>query len=70
MNDRPTATIAPARWNTPRWLPLALGVAAGVLLVILGDRDHLASDRDIHGQPLGRAGRAADLQRPHHPAIR
>ena len=36
MNDRPTATIAPARWNTPRWLPLALGVAAGVLLVILG----------------------------------
>ena len=36
MNDRPTATITPTRWNTPRWLPLALGVAAGVLLVILG----------------------------------
>ncbi|HEY1391257.1 MAG TPA: hypothetical protein VGF38_22155 [Ktedonobacterales bacterium] len=36
MNDRPTATITPTRWNTPRWLPLALGVAAGILLVILG----------------------------------
>src|SRR5690242_6721105 len=36
MNDRPTATITPTRWNTPRWLPLALGVAAGVFLVILG----------------------------------
>jgi len=36
MNDRPTATITPTRWNTPRWLPLALGVAAGVLLVLLG----------------------------------
>lgn len=36
MNDRPSATITSARWNTPRWLPLALGVVAGVLLVILG----------------------------------
>ena len=36
MNDRPTATITPARRNAPRWLPLALGVAAGVLLVTLG----------------------------------
>jgi hypothetical protein len=36
MNDRPTATIAPARRNAPQWLPLALGVLAGILLVILG----------------------------------
>lgn len=36
MNDRPTATITPARRNTPQWLPLALGVAAGILLVVLG----------------------------------
>ena len=36
MNDRPTATITPARRNAPRWLPLALGVAAGILLVVLG----------------------------------
>ncbi len=36
MNDRPTATIAPARRNMPQWLPLALGVVAGILLVVLG----------------------------------
>ena len=36
MNDRPTATITSTRWNTPRWLPLALGVVAGILVVILG----------------------------------
>ncbi|HEX5440532.1 MAG TPA: hypothetical protein VFW76_06585 [Ktedonobacterales bacterium] len=36
MNDRPTATITPTRRNAPQWLPLALGVAAGILLVILG----------------------------------
>ena len=36
MNDRPTATIAPARRNAPQWLPLALGVVAGILVVILG----------------------------------
>ena len=36
MNDRPTATITPARRNVPQWLPLALGVMAGILLVILG----------------------------------
>ncbi|HEY7342562.1 MAG TPA: hypothetical protein VH591_16935 [Ktedonobacterales bacterium] len=36
MNDRPTATITPTRRNTPRWLPLALGVAAGILVVVLG----------------------------------
>lgn len=36
MNNRPTATITPARRNAPQWLPLALGVAAGILLVILG----------------------------------
>lgn len=36
MNDRPTATITPARRNAPQWLPLALGVVAGILLVTLG----------------------------------
>jgi len=36
MNDRPTATITPTRWNMPRWLPLALGIVAGILVVILG----------------------------------
>jgi len=36
MNDRPTATATPARRNAPQWLPLALGVVAGILLVILG----------------------------------
>jgi hypothetical protein len=36
MNDRPTATITPTRRNTPQWLPLALGVVAGILLVFLG----------------------------------
>jgi hypothetical protein len=36
MNDRPTATISPARRNAPQWLPLSLGVVAGILLVILG----------------------------------
>ena len=36
MNDRPTATITPTRRNAPQWLPLALGVVAGILLVFLG----------------------------------
>ena len=36
MNDRPTATITPTRRNPPQWLPLALGVVAGILLVVLG----------------------------------
>ncbi len=36
MNDRPTATIIPTRRSTPRWLPLTLGVVAGIILVILG----------------------------------
>ena len=36
MNDRPTATITPARRNAPQWLPLALGIVAGILVVILG----------------------------------
>lgn len=36
MNDRPTVTITPTRRNAPQWLPLALGVVAGILLVILG----------------------------------
>lgn len=36
MNDRPTTTITPTRRGTPQWLPLVLGVTAGILLVILG----------------------------------
>jgi hypothetical protein len=36
MNDRPTATITPTRRTAPQWLPLALGVVAGILLVFLG----------------------------------
>ena len=70
MNDRPTATISPARRNAPQWLPLSLGVVAGILLVILGSRARLAFDGDTHEQSIGRAGRAPDMQRPYHPAIR